>query len=51
MPEYKLHCRYCKELSLREEWKDDGDGMCSEGCCDRLICPKCGASCLFECGD
>jgi hypothetical protein len=44
-------CPKCKEESPRKEWKDDGDGMCSEGCCDVKICPKCGRSIIFECGD
>lgn len=46
-----LRCSKCGSCSDRKLWKDDGDGMCSEGCCDKLLCPICGASNLFECGD
>lgn len=44
-------CPKCKEESPSKDWENDGDGMCAEGCCDKLICPKCGRTSLFECGD
>ena len=50
--EHTLNCwSGCKKFSPRRDWKDHGDGMCSEGCCDRLVCPLCGRIVTFECGD
>lgn len=44
-----LYCYKCKTTSPRGKWIDDG--TCSEGCCDRYICPNCKCSVLFEVGD
>jgi hypothetical protein len=46
-----MRCRKCGEVSDWKDWRDEGDGMCDEGCCDKKECPKCHRVLIFECGD